>query len=107
MPPSGFNQKAINGLLEYVQEQYQSAQERCGDVSEAEYLLQTASELEASVSDMSPGQQGLHTFVAECFRDLAQEIHEGKDKYGRQVINGYAIEKELQQLKDYLTDFTL
>jgi len=25
----------------------------------------------------------LHTFVAECFRDLAQEIHEGKDKYGR------------------------
>lgn len=62
MPPSGFSQKAINGLL---------------------------------------------IFIRECYSDLLDEIAAGQDKYGREVIEGKAIKKELDQIGDYLKKFTI
>jgi len=62
MPPSGFSQKAINGLL---------------------------------------------IFVQSCYEDLLNEIKEGKDKKGRLVTEGEAIQKEINQIKGYLTKFEI
>ena len=62
MPPSGFSQKAINGLL---------------------------------------------IFVQECYKDLLKEIKEGKDKQGRKVTEGKAIQKEINQIKEYLEKFEI
>ena len=62
MPPSGFNQKAINGLL---------------------------------------------IFVKECYEDLLKEIKQGKDKQGRKVTEGEAIQKEISQIKKYLEEFEI
>ncbi len=56
MPPSGFSQKAINGLL---------------------------------------------IFVEACYEDLLKEIKEGKK------TEGEAIQKELQNIKEYLKRFKL
>ncbi len=62
MPPSGFSQKAVNGLL---------------------------------------------IFVQECYKDLLEEMKAGKDKYGRPVKEGKAIEKEIKQIREYLLKFTI
>ena len=62
MPPSGFSQKAINGLL---------------------------------------------VFVKECYEDLLKEIKQGKDKQGRKVTEGQAIQKEISQIKRYLREFEI
>ena len=62
MPPSGFSQKAINGLL---------------------------------------------IFVQECYEDLLKELKEGKDKQGRPVTEGQAIQKEINQIKEYLGRFEI
>jgi len=62
MPPSGFNQKAINGLL---------------------------------------------IFIRECYGDLLQEMRDGQDKHGRKVTEGQAIQKELDQIGNYLKKFTI
>jgi len=62
MPPSGFSQKAINGLL---------------------------------------------IFIKECYNDLLEKIAAGEDKYGREVAEGKAIEKELKQIGEYLEKFTI
>ncbi|HLC58176.1 MAG TPA: hypothetical protein VJH95_06390 [Candidatus Nanoarchaeia archaeon] len=56
MPPSGFSQKAINGLL---------------------------------------------MFVGSCYEDLLKEIKEGKK------TEGQAIQEELENIKDYLSNFKL
>lgn len=62
MPPSGFSQKAINGLL---------------------------------------------IFVESCYEDLLKEIKDGKDKQGRKVTEGQAIQKEINQIKEYLKKFEI
>ena len=62
MPPSGFSQKAINGLL---------------------------------------------IFVQSCYEDLLKEIKEGCDKQGRPVTEGEAIQKEINQIGDYLKKFEI
>lgn len=62
MPPSGFSQKAVNGLL---------------------------------------------IFVQECYKDLLKEMKEGKDKKGRPVIEGKAIQKEIDQIREYLEKFEI
>lgn len=62
MPPSGFSQKAINGLL---------------------------------------------IFVQSCYEDLLKEMREGKDKQGRKVTEGKAIQKEIDQIKEYLEKFEI
>ena len=56
MPPSGFSQKAINGLL---------------------------------------------IFVESCYEDLLQEVKDGKK------TEGQAIQKELDNIREYLTHFKL
>ncbi len=62
MPPSGFSQKAIEGLL---------------------------------------------IFVQACYEDLLKELKEGKDKQGRKVTEGEAIQKEIDQIKEYLQKFEI
>jgi hypothetical protein len=56
MPPSGFSQRAINGLL---------------------------------------------IFVASCYEDLLREIKEGKK------TEGEAIKQELENIRNYLTNFKI
>ena len=62
MPPSGFSQKAINGLL---------------------------------------------IFVQACYEDLLKELKEGRDKQGRPVTEGQAIQKEINQMREYLENFEI
>ena len=119
MPPSGFSQEAINGLLLFVEVNYQRTLNNYqGDTSEKKFLVQSASELEQQVIDivgtafpesdqMQQGITGLATFVTECYRDLASEIEKGEDKYQREVIDGKAIQKELDQIRSYLSKFTI
>lgn len=120
MPPSGFSQKAINGLLDFVRANYETIAEQYSgtNLSEQEFLEKTSDELERQVSSvlaerfpnserLNGGIQGLTTFVSECYRDLAQEIKTGQDKYKRPVIDGKAIQKELKQIRDYLEQFKI
>ncbi len=119
MPPSGFSQKAINGLLEFVKANYQTIAEDYSESSltEKEFLEKASKDLEQQVksilterfpsSNLNGGVEGLTTFVTECYRDLAKEVIAGKDKYDRSVIDGKAIQKELAQIGDYLTEFKL
>jgi len=119
MPPSGFSQKAINGLLEFVNANYQTiADQYDGELSEKDFLEQTSSKLEEQVKNtlsqrfpnserLNGGIEGLTTFVVECYRDLVQEIIAGQDKYQRPVIDGNTIQKELNQIRDYLGKFTI
>jgi hypothetical protein len=120
MPPSGFSQKAINGLLDFVRANYETIADQYSgqNLSEQEFLEKTSSDLERQVSRvlterfpnserLNGGIQGLTTFVSECYRDLAQEIEAGQDKYKRPVIDGKAIQKELSQIEKYLSEFTI
>ena len=107
MPPSGFSQKAINGLLEFVRDNYVAAlKERAGsELSEDEFLEKTA--LSMMVGFPEESHKGLIIFISECFKDLKKEIGEGKDKHNREVVCGKAIEKELAQIGEYLEKFTI
>jgi len=120
MPPSGFSQKAINGLLEFVNANYRVIAEKYEgrSLSERDFLEQTADELERQVrttlierfpdaTKLNGGIEGLTTFVSECYRDLAQEICIGYDKHSRLVIDGNAIQKELNQIHSYLVRFKI
>ena len=120
MPPSGFNDRAIHGLLLFVRANYQSIalKSRGSSLSEQDFLKQTAVDLEEQVkisladnfpnsSTLKEGIQGLVIFIVECYRDLAKEISVGKDKQQRVVLDGKAIQKELDQLEKYLQQFEL
>ena len=45
--------------------------------------------------------------MTECYKDLANEIKVGQDVHGRSVIEGRAIDKELNQIGNHLIEFTL
>ena len=118
MPPSGFNQKAINGLLEFIRANYVNAQnEYKGEKLPEDQVLQLlVQKMENEVYKLSDNQfpeieqkgiQGITIFVTECFKDLVSEIRAGEDKYGRAVTNGQAIDKELKQIGDYLLQFNI
>lgn len=119
MPPSGFSQKAINGLLEFVKSNYEVVAEKYSEssLSEKEFLEKTSNDLEQQVKsilterfpsdNLNGGVEGLTTFVTECYRDLAKEVSIGRDKHGRPVIEGKAIQKELHQIGNYLEKFTI
>ncbi|NQZ85157.1 MAG: hypothetical protein HRU03_05555 [Nanoarchaeales archaeon] len=120
MPPSGFNKCAINGLLEFVKANYESVADKYSheSMSERDFLNKISYELEKNVrlkisenfentDKMKKGIDGLAIFISECFRDLAKEIDDGKDKYNRPVIDGKAIDKELNQIGDYLDKFRI
>ncbi len=81
-------------------------------------MEKTSSELEKQVmvvlterfpnsEKLNQGIKGLTTFVVECYRDLAKEITAGQDKYQKPVINGKAIQKELDQIGGYLGKFKI
>ena len=107
MPPSGFSQKAINGLLEFVRDNYVAALKGrdVSDLNEDEFLEKTA--LSMMVGFPKESHKGLIVFISECFKDLKREIKEGSDKHGREVVCGEAIEKELNQIGEYLKKFTI
>ena len=113
MPPSGFNQEAINGLLTFVKGAYENARQRRDKQTEREqaFLNTVSNELQGDHSFVHNVDEnsikGLNTFVAECFKDLSAEIDAGQDKHGRAVVEGQAIEKELQQIGSYLQQFTI
>ena len=107
MPPSGFSQKAVNGLLEFVRDNYVAAlKERDkSSLSEDEFLSVTAESM--MVGFPKESHKGLIVFISECFKDLKKDIEVGEDKHGREVVNGRAIEKELNQIGEYLEKFTI
>jgi len=123
MPPSGFSQKAINGLLEFVRVNYQLMIEEYNLKSsefdsEQDFLKSTSDKLRLQVESMlrksfphseklETGIKGLVLFITECYLDLAGEIEKGTDKHNQQVVDGHAIQKELDQIGAFLKDFTI
>jgi len=120
MPPSGFSNKAITGLLEFIQSSYKATKinfNSSGTTSEKEYLRESIKllkeKLESTLENNMPleidkkGINGLIVFVTTCYEDLIEEINEGKDIHGRLVIEGQAMDKEIVQIGNYLKNFTI
>ena len=113
MPPSGFSQPAINGLLTFVRDAYVNTLDkyRGRDLSEEAALKESISYLEGYVERSvgcavdgtvsREGIKGLQAFVTTNFIDLIQEIHDGKKQKGK------AMEAEIQNIGDYLIKFKL
>lgn len=112
MPPSGFSQPAINGLLVFVREAYKNALDkyRGSDLSEEQilrkvithlenYVAQSVKHLDETVS--SEGVKGLQQFVTTNFIDLIAEIKSGKKEEGK------AMQTELENIGSYLAQFKL
>src|SRR3989344_279260 len=108
MPPSGFSQDAINGLLTFVRSAYENTLDRYRDknLSEREHLQKSIGYLEGVVKSTAPlalngtvsreGIEGLAMFVSVNYRDLIAEISQGKKKEGE------AIQTELKNIGNYL-----
>lgn len=120
MPPSGFSQKAINGLLEFVKASYEatlSEYNMNNQASESEFLAESVKDLNQKTKKVieqnfplgisKEGAEGISIFITTCYEDLVKEIHDGKDKHGRPVIDGKAIQKEIDQIGSYLKEFTI
>ncbi|MEA3329969.1 MAG: hypothetical protein U9Q06_04470 [Nanoarchaeota archaeon] len=113
MPPSGFSQEAINGLLEFIRAIYQKTLDkyRDEDLTEESILQDSIKYLNGLIKKsvsvaldgtVSPeGIKGLQKFVSINFRDLIAEIHEGKKQEGK------AMQTELEQIGKYLEDFKI
>ncbi len=113
MPPSGFSQEAINGLLTFVRATYENTLERYRDknLSERVHLQESIGYLEGVLKSTAPlalngtvsreGIEGLASFVSTNYRDLIAEIDQGKKK------EGDAIQTELNNIKKYLIQFKL
>ena len=119
MPPSGFREKFINGVLKSVGADYEATLKEFtsqNELSEYDFLEQRAAALEQRV-EQAVAQGPLSTDEtisigwaecrASCYRDLAYEIKEGCDKHGRPVFDGKAIQKELDQIGVYLKEFKI
>src|SRR3989344_724191 len=113
MPPSGFSQEAINGLLTFVRATYENTLERYRGrgISERDHLQESIGYLEGVVKSTAPlalngtvsreGIEGLAKFVSVNFRDLITEINVGKKKEGE------AVQTELTHIGSYLVQFKL
>lgn len=113
MPPSGFNQEAIIGLLTFVRATYENTLERYRNkiLSEREHLQEGIDYLEGVVKSTAPlalngtvsreGIEGLAIFISTNYRDLITEIIQGKKKEGE------AIQTELNNINRYLSQFKL
>ncbi|MDO8460197.1 MAG: hypothetical protein Q7S74_03750 [Nanoarchaeota archaeon] len=113
MPPSGFSQEAINGLLTFVRSTYENTLDRYKykNLPEREKLQASIGYLEGVVKSTAPlalngtvsceGIEGLAKFVSVNFRDLIAEISVGKKKEGE------AIQTELTHIGSYLSQFKL
>ncbi len=119
MPPSGFNNKAINGLLKFTLAVYEITNKEFKEqkeISESNYLEKYIEKLiennhqitkTTKITIEKNAIDGLNEFVINCFSDLNDEIKIGKDKYQRPVIEGKAMEKEIEQIRNYLKNFNL
>lgn len=113
MPPSGFSQDAINGLLTFVRDAYENTLNRYreADLSEEAVLNDSIAYLDGLVEKSSPvaldgtvsreGISGLQQFVSTNYRDLIKEIHEGKK------IEGRAMQAEIDHIGSYLEKFKI
>jgi hypothetical protein len=113
MPPSGFSQDAINGLLAFVRDAYQNTLDRYKgqDLTEEQILQESIGYLEGVVRTTAPfavkgtvspeGIKGLAKFLTTNYRDLIREIHEGKKQ------EGHAMEIEIGDISEYLAKFSL
>lgn len=113
MPPSGFSQEAINGLLTFVRATYENTLDRYRNknLSEKEHLEGSIGYLEGIVKSTAPlavngtvsreGIEGLARFVTTNYKDLIAEITQGKKKEGE------AIQTELANIGKYLAQFKL
>lgn len=107
MPPSGFSKKAIDGLLDFVKIMYEQTLDKYTDqkgYTETEMLqnvIQRMTDNSDTVVIRGDGVAGLNTFVSCCFADLINEIQAGQDKYGRDVVEGKAMQKEITQISEY------
>ena len=113
MPPSGFSEETVNGLLEFVSDSY----ERAGRVyrktsgSEQEKLAKSIAYLEDRTRRTAEvaldgrisekGVKGLVTFVTGNFKDLRKEIQQGKKR------EGYALKTEIESIGSYLSKFKI
>ncbi len=113
MPPSGFSQEAINGLLTFVMATYENTLERYRhkNLSEREHLQESIEYLGGVVKSTAlsafngtvsrEGIEGLATFVSANYVNLITEITQGKKREGE------AIQTELCNLGRYLAQFKL
>jgi hypothetical protein len=112
MPPSGFNQNAINGLLVFVRDMYSNTLDKYSgtNLSEKEFLEQSSQHLEKIIRESvmplestvsQDGINGLVTFCTENYRDLIKEIQLG------QKPEGQAMQYEIQHISNYLKNFKL
>ncbi len=113
MPPSGFSQEAINGLLTFVSDTYRNTLDKYKgqDMSEETVLNDSIKYLNGLVEKAVPisldetiskeGLKGLQKFVAVNFKDLIAEIHQGKKQEGQ------AMQTEIENISDYLAKFKL
>lgn len=113
MPPSGFSQEAINGLLTFVRATYENTLDRYRDkkLSERDHLQESIGYLDGIVKSTAPlalngtvsreGIDGLAKFVSGNFRDLITEINQGKKREGE------AVQTEIDHISAYLSKFKL
>lgn len=113
MPPSGFSQIAINGLLTFVRSAYENTLERYRgrDLSEETVLNDSIGYLDGIVRTSAPlatngtvsreGIEGLATFVTTNYKDLIAEIHIGKK------TEGIAMKTEIEHISGYLEKFKI
>jgi len=113
MPPSGFSQRSINGLLVFVNATYEKTLEKSAgkELSEEKALHESIDYLNKLVENTlhknsgflvsNEGILGLKTFLAENYADLIKEIHQGKKPTGK------AIQTEIENIRQYLTAFKM
>lgn len=113
MPPSGFSQDAINGLLVFIRDNYQNTltKYKGRDLSEENTLEDSIRYLNTLVEQSTPvaldgtvsreGIKGLQQFVSTNFKDLIKEIHIGKKEEGK------AMQTEIDHISTYLAKFKL
>lgn len=113
MPPSGFSQKAINGLLAFVEDAYQSTLDRyrARDLTEKTVLRESITYLDGIVQQSvslaldgtvsERGIKGLQAFMATNYEDLIKEIYSGKKQ------EGHAMQAEIAHIRQYLAQLKL
>lgn len=112
MPPSGFNKKAINGLLEFVKGNYENTIKKYGklNLSEKAQLGNAIIDMENNINNIlinlklelpEYAIKGLTIFIIENYADLIKEIQEGKKDEGN------AMQAEITDISNYLLKFTI
>jgi hypothetical protein len=106
MPPSGFKEDGINGLLAFVQGTYEYVLQKHGSGAQSidaaikdidERVGQTARTLPESLPNYAV--DGLKTFMKSNYAELIDEINSGKKQYNT------AVKEEMDTIKKYLLQF--